>query len=175
MSGARRDIGDPRKMRNGMTRILCAGLCLAALMVAGCSRKWVMDSQPPEAGMVWPQAPEKPRVRHLATITGFRERGVSFKSLIFGKGEDRIVNPVAVAAGGDGRIAVADTGSRSVHLYIPKEERYIGVFRSGSGDHRRRIKNHQPSIAQGRINIVISYASGDRFHYCPPAAPNFAH
>jgi len=133
VSGARRDIGDPRKMRNGMTRILCAGLCLAALMVAGCSRKWVMDSQPPEAGMVWPQAPEKPRVRHLATITGFRERGVSFKSLIFGKGEDRIVNPVAVAAGGDGRIAVADTGSRRVHLYIPKEERYIGVFRSGSG------------------------------------------
>ena len=132
MNGRRREIGEAGDMRNDWAGILCAALCLAALLTTGCSRKWVMDSQPPEAGLVWPQAPEKPRIRHLGTITGFRERGVSLKSLVFGKGEDRLVNPVAVAAGGDGRIAVADTGTKSVHLYIPKEERYVGVFRFGS-------------------------------------------
>jgi len=123
------------ELRNALTRMLCAGLCLAAFVASGCSRKWVMDSQLSEERLVWPQVPgEEPRLRHIATVTGFMERGVSVKSIFFGKSENQLINPVAVATGGDGRIAVADTGSRSVHLYIPKEEKYVGIFRSGSAE-----------------------------------------
>jgi DNA-binding beta-propeller fold protein YncE len=117
-----------------MTRYLSPWLCLAAFLAAGCSAKWAVDAQPSEAQLAWPQAPEKPKIRHVTTIRGFKERGVSLRMLFFGKGEDRLRNPVAVAAGSDGRFAVADTGTKSVHLYIPKEERYIGVSRLGSGE-----------------------------------------
>ena len=117
-----------------MKKIACAFLCLAAFLAAGCASKWAMDVQPSEARRVWPQAPEKPRIRHLATIGGFKERGTSLKMVIFGRGEDRLIRPVAVATGGDGRIAVADTGSKSVHLYIPKEEKYIGILRFDAGE-----------------------------------------
>jgi len=115
-----------------MTKILCAWFCLAAFVAAGCVSKWAMDSSASEARLVWPQAPEQPKIRHLVTINGFKERGVSLKRLFVGKGEDRLIRPVAVATGGDGRIAVADTGSKSVHLYIPKEERFIRVYRLDS-------------------------------------------
>jgi len=121
-------------MWNEMKKISCAFFCLTVFLTAGCASKWAMDVQPSEARLVWPQAPEKPKVRHLATIRGFNERGGSLKVVFFGKGEDRLIQPVAVATGGDGRIAVADTGSKSVHLYIPKEEKYIGIFRFGSGE-----------------------------------------
>jgi len=117
-----------------MTRTLCAGFCLAALLATGCASKWAMNIQPSEARPVWPQAPEKPRIRHLMTITGFKEQGASMKTLFLGKGEDKFMSPVAVAIGGDGRIAVADTGSKKVHLYIPKEERYVKVIRFESGE-----------------------------------------
>jgi len=117
-----------------MIRYLCPWFCLAAFLTAGCTAKWAMDAQPSETRLAWPQAPEPPRIRHVTTIKGFKERGVSLKMLIFGKGEDRLINPVAVATGSDGRFAVADTGTKSVHLYIPGEERYIGITRFGSGE-----------------------------------------
>jgi len=117
-----------------MKKILCAWFCLAAFVATGCASKWAMNVQPSETRPAWPQAPEKPRIRHLMTIAGFKERGVSLKRLLFGKGEDQLIRPVAVSTGGDGRIAVADTGSKSVHLYIPKEERFIGVSRFDSGE-----------------------------------------
>jgi DNA-binding beta-propeller fold protein YncE len=117
-----------------MIRFLCPWFCLAVFVATGCAPKWAMDAGPSEARLVWPQAPGKTNIRYLTTITGFRERGVSLRMLVFGKGEDRLVNPVAVATGVDGRIAVADIGTKSVHLFIPKEERYIRVFRFDSGE-----------------------------------------
>jgi len=117
-----------------MTKVVRALFFLAAFVATGCASKWAMNVQPSEARSVWPQAPEKPRIRHLMTITGFKEQGASLKTLFLGKGENTLVSPVAVAVGGDGRIAVADTGSKRVHLYLPKEERYVKVIRFESGE-----------------------------------------
>jgi DNA-binding beta-propeller fold protein YncE len=113
---------------------LCAGVVILSLAAAGCASKWVVDARPGETGLVWPKASGKPRVRHLATIRGFKERGMSLSGLVFGKGESGLVNPVAVAAGRDGRIAVADTGAKAVHLYVPGEGRYVRIVRPGSGE-----------------------------------------
>jgi len=110
-------------------RMLRAVFCLAALLATGCTSRWVMDVQSSSTQLLWPQLPEKPKVRHLMTIRGFKEEGASVSTLIFGKSEDRLIMPVSVATGVDGRIAVADTGAKRVHLYIPKEGKYIGIFR----------------------------------------------
>jgi DNA-binding beta-propeller fold protein YncE len=91
-----------------------------------------MDSGVSKERLVWPQPPEKPRVRHVMTIQGFKEKGGSLKAFIVGKGEHMLIQPVAVASGRDGRIAVADMGSQSVHLFLPKEQRYVRISRFGS-------------------------------------------
>jgi len=116
-----------------MTNARRAAFFLVVFAVSGCASKWAMDVQRPETRLVWPLEPEKPRILHVMTIRGFREEGVSPKTLVFGKGEDRFLRPVAVATGGDGRIAVADTGTKSVHMYIPKERRYVSVSRPDYG------------------------------------------
>jgi len=132
--GIRNEKGRKDRDRGRMIRFLCPLFCLAVLVTTGCAAKWAMDTRPSEGRLVWPQAPEKPKIRHLMTMTGFKERGASLKMAIFGKGEDRLMQPVAVATGGDGRIAVADTGSKSVHLYMPKEEKYLRISSVDSGE-----------------------------------------
>jgi hypothetical protein len=86
--------GDDRD--SGMTRILCAALCLAALVIRDAPEVG-HGFQPPEAGLVWPgpgktadqSPPGRSRVSgagRLAQVVGLRAGG-------------SLVNPVAVAAG----------------------------------------------------------------------------
>lgn len=117
-----------------MKRIFPALICLAAVAAGGCGSRWAMDVMPSEPRLAWPQSPEKAKIRHVTTIKGFKERGASLKMLFAGKSEDKFMTPVAVAAGRDGRIAVADTGTKSVHLFLPKDERYVRVFGAGSDE-----------------------------------------
>lgn len=106
----------------------CMLLTAYVFLLAGCSAKWVMEAQPPEARLQWPPAPLKAKAEYVMSISGFKETGVSIRNVIFGKREDKIIQPVAVTAGRDGRIAIADTGCRCVHLYFPSEERYVKIF-----------------------------------------------
>jgi len=117
-----------------LNKKLCILICLAALFASGCAQKWALDAQSLEAQLAWPQPPEKQRIRHVMTIRGFREKGGNVKGFLFGKGSSSLIKPVAVATGRDGRIAIADTGTKSVHLYIPKEELYIDVFSFDDGE-----------------------------------------
>ncbi len=78
-----------------------------------------MDLRPGEYGLQWPQPPEKVRVRHIMTIMGAKEEGISLKSIVSGKSDDRFIRPLTVAVGSDGRLGVADTGCRCVRVFIP--------------------------------------------------------
>lgn len=66
-----------KEMNLRINRILFAVFCLAALVATGCTSRWVMDVQPSNVPMAWPQPPEKPKVRYLMTIRGFKEQGAS--------------------------------------------------------------------------------------------------
>lgn len=77
-----------------------------------------------ETALQWPQPPNKPKIRQVMTIRGFQEEGTSLKTIFAGKGEGTISQPVAITTGSDGRFAIADTGCRCVHLYVPAEQRY---------------------------------------------------
>jgi sugar lactone lactonase YvrE len=109
----------------------CAALAL--VLFTGCASTWVLDADPSDGRIEWTDSAGKPRVRHLTSVKGFRESGMSAGSLarriIFGRSRDgALTQPVAAAVGSDGRIAVADTGCPCVHLYLPKEQRYLRIF-----------------------------------------------
>jgi len=108
-------------------------------VLCGCASKWMIHTQPAEADMQWSRAPGGTKIRHLMTIDGFKETGSSFsytmRSILYGKNEgDKIIKPVDVAVGQDGRLAIADPGSKSVHFFVSKEELYIRIDRVGSED-----------------------------------------
>jgi DNA-binding beta-propeller fold protein YncE len=109
------------------------------LTLCGCATKWMIHTQPAEANLQWSQSPGGTIIRHVMTMDGFSETGTSFsytmRTILYGKNEgEKLIKPVDVAVGADGRIAIADPGSKSVHLFLPKEERYIRVDKAGTED-----------------------------------------
>jgi len=111
-----------------MTKAIRTAFFFAALVTAGCAPAWVMDVQPAEDKLQWPPLPARAKAAHAMTIRGFSESGFSAAGLLYGKREDRIIRPVSVAAGPDGRLAIADTGCMCVHLYLPAEQRYHKIL-----------------------------------------------
>ena len=126
-------MGRRRVLRDVLPVFFVASL----LLCSACASKWSMKTEPEEAQIQWPQSPEPPKVRHVMSLNGFKETGASFgsivRSIIFGGTEDQdITRPVAVSVGSDGRMAVADIGSKCVHLFVPKEQQYFKVFKADS-------------------------------------------
>jgi DNA-binding beta-propeller fold protein YncE len=111
-----------RRLKPAATCLLFTAFCL--LFLSGCATRWVMDIQPRETQLQWPNPPEKPKILQFQTIRGFREEGTSLKTVFTGRGDERLAGPVAVATGRDGRIAVAAAGCKCVHLYIPAAQQY---------------------------------------------------
>jgi DNA-binding beta-propeller fold protein YncE len=119
----------------GLKKSLLILIALGALISAGCATTWIVDADSQVKQLQWPQSPNKAKVLYVSAIKGFKETGTSFssvmKSIFFGRGGDgRIVRPLAVATGNDGRIAIADTGARCVHLYVQKEQKYVKILGS---------------------------------------------
>src|SRR5208283_843017 len=111
------------KTGNKVLLMLCLLVLLAA---AGCaSSKWALESDASEKQLYWMEEPGSARVKHFMSIKGFGETNSSIQTFLFGRGKSTLERPVAVASGSDGRFAIADTGSRCVHYYIPAEGRYL--------------------------------------------------
>jgi DNA-binding beta-propeller fold protein YncE len=116
-------------------RTIAPWAALLALAVGAasfsCASKWTMRSAPSPIALQWPYQPAKAKLTFLESLTGVSQQKGSqaaFKAFVYGRdrGErNAFVLPVAVAAGGDGRIAVADLGRRCVHLFIPATQRYL--------------------------------------------------
>lgn len=119
-------------------KLLFIFLCAGAFLAGGCASKWELKTVAGEAALQWPPYPYKARVQYVMTVRGFDESGASIasvlKRIVFGKDRNDIGQPVAVAAGSDGRIAIADTGLRCVHLYVPGDQRYVKVYKAKPGE-----------------------------------------
>lgn len=104
---------------------------ILALPFLSCASKWTMRTAPSPIALQWPYQPDKAKLTFVESLTGVSQGKGSqsaFKAFVYGRdrGErNAFVLPVAVATGGDGRIAVADLGRRCVHLFIPGAERYV--------------------------------------------------
>ena len=109
--------------------VLTMGLpcLLSALILAGCASHWEIHTDSSDTQFLWPTLPEKPRIKYVMSVKGFDEVGMSLKSILLGKASRGLARPVAAATGSDGRLAIADTESKCVHLYIPAEKNYIAI------------------------------------------------
>jgi DNA-binding beta-propeller fold protein YncE len=105
-------------------------LTVAALFLS-CATKWTLRTSPSPTALQWPYQPAEAKLSFVESLTGFSQQKGSqaaFKAFVYGRdrGErNAFVLPVAVAAGRDGRIAVADMGRRCVHLYVPGQASYL--------------------------------------------------
>jgi DNA-binding beta-propeller fold protein YncE len=140
-----------------MTR---APLVLLALLLAACTagEELPADLAAPGEPLVWPQPPEKARIKflyafrepqHLGIPTPFLERLWTF---IAGEEPRGMVRPYAVAAEGQ-RLAVADPGLRVVHLYDLEDEDYERIRKVGDGFLRSPVA---VAFAPGRIYVADS-------------------
>lgn len=82
------------------------------------------DWADPQVDLVWPGSPAEPRIRFLRAITGpadFHDEsqtGRFFRWIVGEKKQQIQLNfPYGVAADGEGKVWVTDTGSRIVHVF----------------------------------------------------------
>ena len=114
-----------------MKRLRLIVICIA-LFASACTSQWAMKTETSGTQFLWPVLPEKPMIKYVMSVKGFEENNTSLKTILMGRGSYNLARPVAAVVGSDARLAIADIGSRCVHLYIPSEKKYIAITMAGS-------------------------------------------
>ena len=141
----------------------------------GCAAKWTLRTAQPVIGLQWPYQPSRAKVKYLESVSGFArstDSSTVLKAIVFGsEAEDRnaFILPVAVATGSDGRIAVADTGRRCVHLYVPGEQRYLRL----SAVQGQAISSPVGLIFDEDLHLYLADSAGRVFVFAPDGTPLF--
>jgi DNA-binding beta-propeller fold protein YncE len=120
----------------GSSRII-AGLLLT--LAAGCSPKALTFLNAPEPPILWPPAPDQPRIRYVGELTGSEDIGQQksfgevMDELLYGpKPKPRLVSPQSVAVNATGeKIAVADVNAKCVHVFDTKARKYASLVQVG--------------------------------------------
>jgi DNA-binding beta-propeller fold protein YncE len=134
----------PRRRRRRRGRATALAL-LAVAALPGCASQWSPREARPEVALQWPYAPAPAKLTYVRSLDGFAAAatvGATLRAIAIGRDEgrdDRFGLPVAVAAGGDGRLAVADLGRRCVHLYLPATKRYLRIDDAGGAPLRSPV------------------------------------
>ena len=107
-----------------------------ALTLSACApQAQTVQSDP---SLVWPAAPEAPRIAFVKTFSRPDDLGISrgvlrrFSDFLFGREESRLVRPMAVLADGD-IVYVADPGAKGVHRFDQKGGSYDLIHAQGGG------------------------------------------
>lgn len=140
-----------------MTRVLGA---LGLVVLAACAQPAgpSADLVAPPEGVVWPKPPEPARIKFLYA---FREpEDLGMRRSMFGRLWDflsgpesqAMIRPYAIAVDGD-RIAVADPGARSVHLYDMGAQEYRRIATAGGTAFESPVG---VALAQDRVYIADS-------------------
>jgi DNA-binding beta-propeller fold protein YncE len=150
-------------------RVLAAMLAVAAL--AGCTSAPV-DKKPAAPAMVfYPEAPEPPRVQHLATFTGERDFAPDrsgFATFIAGQAKGQQMQQIYGVALFDGRLYVVDTKGASIAIFDLVNRKY-SVF-SGAGSGRMKSPINLTIDADGTkyvtdtgLDQILVYDRDNRF------------
>lgn len=142
----------------------CALLPAAcALLLAACATEWTARTAAPSIALQWPYSPNPAKLVYERSFSGFvRHRsggGGALHAFVYGKDSGErtaFVLPVAVAAGADGRIAVADMGRKCVHLFLPDRQAYVRV----DGPKEAPLVSPAGVILDDALRLFVSDASG---------------
>jgi DNA-binding beta-propeller fold protein YncE len=147
-----------------MNRLLAIGFCVMISLMAGCAPEWSVSAAKSPIELQWPYQPNRPKATYVEAITGFKLKGSAASLLhtaVYGKGrgsQDVFTTPVAVATGKDGRMAIADTGCRCVHLYVPEGHRYLRLAHGGEAS----LSSPVGVIFDDQLNLYVSDSTAGR-------------
>lgn len=133
-------------------------LMLVSLLSTGCASKWELRTEHPETALQWPYQPASAKVTYEMSLKGFERSRSSdslLKAIVYGGSggdNDTFITPVSVAVGSDGRLAVADTGCRCVHLYISGGQQYLTLFSAG----KEGLKSPVGVIFDDEMRLYVS-------------------
>ncbi len=114
--------------------------------------KWEAGLGEP-AKLSWPPMPNPKKIEYLGTLRQFTPVGRSLSTIIFGQNQaGMIVKPLAIAVGGDGRMAVVDAGKRGVHFFIPSQQKYVLLSKAGAESFLSPVS----VIFDGSLNLLVS-------------------
>ena len=142
-------------------------ILVPALLCAACATHWTPRLAQPSIVLQWPYQPNKAKATYSHSITGFSKHGGSgdmMRSLVYGRENSAgssFVLPVAVARGGDGRMAVADMGRMCVHLYIPSQQVYLQL----QGPKNERMRSPVGVIFGEDLRLFVSDSSGSVYGF----------
>jgi len=134
-------------------------ILLFVTLAASCAPLGTTTTEPaqPTEPMVWPAAPDQPRIKLLYSFRDARDLGfqkpffAGLWSAIVGTEDPRMVRPYAVDVDERGRIVVADPGAGVVHLFDMEEKRHDRITRAGG------MHLFSPvGVASGRDRIYVS-------------------
>lgn len=139
-------------------------LCALAVWVPACAARWTPRTARSDIALQWPYQPNPAKLTHLQSIAGFargRDVGSVLRTVVIGgrDTDDSFLLPAAVAVGADGRLAVADTGRRAVHLYVPGAQRYERI----SGSAGETMVSPVGVVFDDRLRLYISDSAGAVF------------
>jgi sugar lactone lactonase YvrE len=123
-------------MKQGAMGTVPVWLGVAFAMLSGCAKPRGEFFAAPTERVVWPNAPERPRVEYLGQFSGAiravstATMGASMRKLLFGDEEPlpHLVTPHAVAVDpASRRLAIADSNARCVHLLDLEAKSYEAI------------------------------------------------
>lgn len=115
--------------------IRCLFLLSGLIALFACtSLRWEAHYQK-HIDLEWPARPNPVKVKYIGEIREFRQIGLNLASLLIGKSDPgKIQQPVAIAVGRDGRMAIADPKLLGVHFYVPATQKYKLIYKIKSGE-----------------------------------------
>lgn len=155
-------------------------LAAGAALLAACASTWTPRTESAPAPLQWPFAPRPAKVTFSHALAGFAQQGDAGTALrAFAYGRDpgvrgAFVLPVAVAAGADGRLAVADPGCRCVHLFLPADRRYLRLEGSAGAPLESPVAvvfdDESRLFVSDSRGSVLAFGAGGEFEYALTAA-----
>jgi DNA-binding beta-propeller fold protein YncE len=125
-------------MTKARTITIAAIIVLAICLVAGGCFKRVAEEREPLPEIVWPKAPEIPRISFVNSISkpeDLQIRAGMFKRFfeyLFGTPERSIVAPYGVEIDSSGRLYIVDTFLRTVHVFDAEANEYDTFSTNGT-------------------------------------------
>lgn len=120
---------------------LLAVIVLAASVMAGCTAQPTVDKEIlAQRPLIWPAPPEPARISFTRSISspsdigakrGFFKRVVEF---VLGSETNDIIKPYGIAVDSGGRVIVADTAFKRIHIYDTKAGKYKYIDDAGKQD-----------------------------------------
>jgi len=133
----------------------------SVLLYTGCGGPQRKQFPRLETPLVWPQPPDKPRIRYIGAISteaDLRKEASWLQGLgqfLFGKNKIGVlVAPYAVAVDQDGRLFVADVAGGVVHAFDPITRQYKQFVHLAGGE--KLLKPVGLTMVDNRIYVVDS-------------------